>query len=248
VNGVEDRWKKKYEVLGIIPARCNSKRVINKNIRKLNGKPLIAYTIEAALKAKSLTRVIVSTDSEEIADLSKSLGAEVPFLRPCELAQDSTPMLAVLQHAVESLEQKENYKIDIIMILQPTSPLRKSCHIDEAVRKLIDTDADSVVSLCEVEHSPYWMKKIKGDKVFDFIEGSEKYTRKQDLPKVHRLNGAIYVTRYKALVEENRLLGDNTRAIIMNQEDSIDIDTELDFKLAELVLKERHICGKNKNW
>jgi N-acylneuraminate cytidylyltransferase/CMP-N,N'-diacetyllegionaminic acid synthase len=244
---VSDTHRGKYEVLGIIPARFNSQGVTNKNIRKLNNKPLIAYTIEAALKTKRLSRIIVSTDNEEIADIARTYGAEAPFLRPAELARDDTSMLPVLQYAVKFLENKENYRTHIIVTLQPTSPLRKSYHIDEAVKKLIDNDADCVVSLCEVEHSPYWMKKIEDDKVFDFIEGAERYTRRQDLPKVYCLNGAIYVTKYKVLMEENKILGDNTRAIIMNQEDSVDIDTELDLKLAELILKERHNHGKNKN-
>ncbi|MFQ5866770.1 MAG: cytidylyltransferase domain-containing protein [bacterium] len=239
--------KEKYEILGIIPARSNSKGIANKNIKKLNNKPLIAYTIKVALKAKKLTRLVVSTNSEEIANIARTYGAEVPFLRPTELAQDDTPMLPVLQHAVKFLENSENYRTDIIVALQPTSPLRKSSHIDEALEKIINSDADSIVSLCEAEHSPYWMRKIENDRVVSFIEGSEKYVRRQDLPKVYRLNGAIYVTRYEVLMKENKTSGNDTRAIIMSPEDSIDIDTELDFKLAELILKQRHNNEKNKN-
>jgi len=237
----------KLEVLGIIPARFNSKGVSNKNIRKLNNKPLIAYTIEAGLEAERQTRLIVSTDSEEIASVARTYGAEVPFLRPAELAEDDISMVSVLHHAIKFLDSSENYKADIIITLQPTSPLRKAYHIDEAVEKLIDTDADSVVSLCEVEYSPYWMKKIENGKVSNFMQGSEKYTRRQDLPELYRLNGAIFVTRYEVLMKENRILGNDTRAIIMSQEDSIDIDTELDFKLAELILRERDKREKDKN-
>lgn len=245
---MSNRRKEKYEVLGIIPARFNSKGIANKNIRKLNNKPLLAYTIEAALGAEKLTRILVSTDAEEIADIARTYGAEVPFLRPIELARDDTPMLPVIQHAVRFLEKNENYKADIIVTLQPTSPLRKASHIDEALEKLIATGADSIVSLCEVEHSPFWMKKIEDDRVFNFVEGSATHTRRQDLPKLYRLNGAIYVTRYNVLMIENKILGDDTRAISMNQKDSIDIDTELNFELAELLLKKevRYEKGKNR--
>jgi len=226
-------------IVGIIPARSGSKGIPDKNIRNLAGKPLIAHTIESAINSKLISRLIVSTDAENIAEISRKYGAEAPFLRPIELAQDDIPTLPVLQHAIRFLEKKQGYKPDIIVSLQPTSPLRKTQHIDKAIKKLIETDADSIVSLCEVEHSPYWMKRINGDRVFDFVEGSEKYARRQDLPKVYRVNGAVYVTRYNVLMNQNRILGNDTRAIIMDKEDSIDIDDELDFKLAELILAQR---------
>jgi N-acylneuraminate cytidylyltransferase/CMP-N,N'-diacetyllegionaminic acid synthase len=235
--------RKIYEnvkILSIIPARLGSKNIPGKNIKYFAGKPLIEYTIESALNSKLINRVIVSTESEEIAQISRNYGAEIPFLRPVELAQDETPTLPVLQHVVDFLHNKESYEPDMIVTLQPTSPLRKTEHIDEAIIKLIETEADSVVSLCKVEHSPYWMKKLEGDnRVFSFIEESEKYTRRQDLPKIYRLNGAVYVTKYDVLMRGNRILGDDTRAIIMSQEDSIDIDTELDLMLAELVFLKR---------
>lgn len=225
--------------LAIIPARGTSKGVVRKNIRPLFGKPLIVYSIEQTLKSKHLTKIIVSTEDEEIAEIAKGCGIEVPFLRPPELARDDTPTLSVLQHAVRFLEEHQGYRADIIVTLQPTSPLRTASHIDEAIEQLINTNADSVVSLCVAEHSPYWMKKIEGDRVIPFLEGGERYTRRQDLPKVYRLNGAVYVTRYDVLMMQNRVLGNDTRAIIMSQEDSIDIDTEYDLKLAELILQQR---------
>ncbi|MDY6845025.1 MAG: acylneuraminate cytidylyltransferase family protein [Thermodesulfobacteriota bacterium] len=228
---------KNCKIVGIIPARSGSKNIPLKNIRDLAGKPLIAYTIESALNSKLLNRVIVSTDDEKIAAISRTFGAEIPFIRPAELAQDTTPTLPVLQHAVQFLCETERYQPDIIVTLQPTSPLRKANQIDEAIKKLFETGSDSVVSLSETEHSPYWMQKVEGDRVFPFIEGSEKYTRRQDLPKIYQLNGAVYVTKYDILMKENKILGNDTRAFIMNKQDSIDIDTELDWKFAELILE-----------
>lgn len=185
-------------------------------------------------------RVVVSTDDKEIAEVARTAGAEVPFLRPAELARDETPTLPVIQHALQWLEQHEAYQPELVVLLQPTSPLRRSEHIDQAIELLLRTGADSVVSLCEAEHSPYWMKKVDAEgRVSPFIVTEEEYTRRQDLPKVYRLNGAIFVTRSEVIIRENRLLGNDTRAYIMNQADSIDIDTELDFKLAELLIKER---------
>lgn len=226
-------------VLGIIPARGGSKVVPNKNIRILAGKPLIAWTIEAGLKAKTLDRIIVSTDDKKIAKISREYGAEVPFIRPKILASDSTPTLLALQHAVRYLEKKEDYSPDIIVTLQPTSPLRDETDIDKAVRRLMETGADSVVSLCETEYSPYWMKKLKKDKVYPFVKTKKEYNRRQDLPKVYRVNGAVYVTRRDVLMKDGKVLGKDARALIMPKEKSVDIDTMLDFKLAELLIKER---------
>lgn len=226
-------------ILAVIPARGGSKGILYKNIAMLAGKPLIAHTIEEAKKSKALSRVIVSTDDKEIAKIAKGYGAEVPFMRPRELAADDTPTLLVLQHAVRWLEGNEEAEIDVVVTLQPTSPLRRAEHIDAAVQKLVDTGADSVVSVCLAEHSPYWMKRLEGDRVFPFLPDAPEYTRRQDLPPVYRLNGAVYVTRRDLLVEQGRVLGEDTRAIVMDWESSIDIDTMLDLKLAQLILRER---------
>lgn len=227
-------------ILALIPARGGSKGIPKKNIRPLAGKPLINYTIEAALQSRYQIRVVVSTDDEEIAKIARAAGAEVPFLRPAELAQDETPTFPVVQHALQWLEQHEAYQPKLVVLLQPTSPLRRPEHIDRALELILSSEADSVVSLCEAEHSPYWMKKVDAEgRVSPFISIEEEYTRRQDLPKVYRLNGAIFVTRSEVIMRKNRLLGDDTRAYIMEQDDSIDIDTELDFKLAELLIKER---------
>jgi CMP-N,N'-diacetyllegionaminic acid synthase len=225
--------------LGIIPARGGSKSIPRKNIKVLGGKPLIAWTIETALKSDRLGEVIVSTDDEEIAGVSRTWGAKVPFIRPSELGQDSTPTLPVLQHAVSWYEGAKGCVPDIIIVLQPTSPFRRAEHIDEAIKVMTETGADSVVSVCVAEHSPYWMKRLEGSRVFPFLNDAPEYTRRQDLPPVYRLNGAIYVSRCDVIMKQNRILGIDTRAVIMDVESSIDIDSNLDFRLAEILLADR---------
>jgi len=227
------------KILGIITARGGSKSIPGKNIKPLAGKPLIAWTIEAALKSRILNRVIISTDDKEIAEISKKWKAEVSFLRPSDLARDDSPTLPVLQHAVSWLESSEGYKPELIVTLQPTSPLRNAEQIDRAISLLQTSGADSVVSVCVVEHSPYWMKRIEGGRVYPFLNDDMENLSRQELPPVYRPNGAIYVTRHEVLMKKNRILGNDTRAIVMDAESSIDIDTPLDFQLAELILKER---------
>jgi CMP-N-acetylneuraminic acid synthetase len=228
----------KEKILAIITARGGSKGIPQKNTRELLVKPLIAYSIQAALQSRTLNKIIVSTDNETIAHISKKYGAEVPFLRPKHLATDTATSLSVLQHAVSYLAEKEGYLADIIVCLQPTSPLRSAGDIDQAVTLCMNTGADSVVSLCKVEHHPYWMKKVVEGRVYPLMEvDDEEYPRRQDLPPVYQLNGAIYVTRKKILMEEERVLGEHTLAHIMSQERSIDIDTPIDLKLAELIMK-----------
>jgi CMP-N,N'-diacetyllegionaminic acid synthase len=225
--------------LGVIPARGGSKSIPRKNAKVIAGKPLLAWTVESALRSKTLNQVIVSTDDEEIAGIGRKWGARVPFIRPFELAQDDTPTLPVIQHAVSWLESTEGYIPEIVLLLQPTSPLRRTEHIDQAVELLLQTGADSVVSVCLSEQSPYWMKRLEGDRVFPFLNKAPEYTRRQDLPRVYRLNGALYATRYDVLMRQRRILGKDTRAIVMDAESSIDIDSQLDFKIAEMLLAER---------
>jgi CMP-N-acetylneuraminic acid synthetase len=224
--------------LAVITARGGSKGIPQKNLCAILGKPLIAFTIEAALQAKTLTRTIVSTDDQTIAQVSEQYGAEVPFSRPQHLASDTATSKAVLQHAVTYLKENENYSADIIVCLQPTSPLRTAEDIDQAVNLCLQSGADSVVSLCQVKHHPYWMKKIVDGRIYPLIlEDEQNYTRRQDLPPVYQLNGALYVTRTKALFEENRILGEFTIPYIMPQERSIDIDSQTDLRIAEYILQ-----------
>lgn len=229
--------QQQFCTLAIIPTRGGSKAISQKNIMRLAGKPVIAHTIGEARKARVLDQLIVSTDDYQIAEVAKRYGAEVPFIRPVELATDDSPTILTLQHGVRYLEENEGQKADVIVVLQPTSPLRRAEHIDAAVQKLLDTGADSVVSVCLAKHSPYWMKRLEGDRVFPSLP---------DAP-VYRLNGAVYVTRRDVLMEQGRVLGEDTRAIVMDWESSIDVDTMLDLKLAELILRERR-NAENQNW
>jgi len=229
---------KKPNIIAIIPARGSSKGIPRKNIRLLCGKPLIAYTIEAALSSKYIDKAVVSTEDGEIAKIAREYGAEV-IERPLELAQDDTPSLPVFQQVIKHLEEVRKFHPDIIVILQPTSPLRTVDDIDGAIEKFLSVDCDSVVSVCQASHPPQWMYTLEGDRVTPVIEGAKKITRRQDVPKVYQLNGAVYVTRRDIIMKENRVLGGDMRAYIMPVERSVDIDTELDFKLAELLIKER---------
>jgi CMP-N,N'-diacetyllegionaminic acid synthase len=228
-------------IMAIIPARGGSKSIPRKNIKLLAGKPLIVYTIETALECRILDRVIVSTDDKEIATISKKHGAEVPFIRPRELALDSTPMLPVLQHAVSYMERNEKCHIDIVILLQPTAPFREVSDIENCIEKLKNEKADSVVTVCEAEHNPYFvMMKFQNDNLVPFLKTEKPMTRRQDAPKIYRLNGAVYAIRRDVLMDENKIFTNNTKAIIMPQERSIDLDRQLDFEFAEFLMKTRY--------
>jgi N-acylneuraminate cytidylyltransferase/CMP-N,N'-diacetyllegionaminic acid synthase len=231
---------KRPVVLGIIPARSGSKSIPRKNIAIVAGKPLIAHTIQAALDAKHIDRVIVSTDSQEIADMARSFGAEVPFLRPPELAQDDTPGIEPILHAVRWLNDNDDYHPHYVMVLQPTSPLRTAEDIKAAVQLAQKQQADSVVSVCPAHQHPYWMKRITDDgRLVDFLSLERTYTTRQDLPPAYALNGAIYLVRCEVLLEHKTFYTDHTYAYVMSPERSLDIDTSWDLYLADLILKER---------
>ncbi|MCL5961868.1 MAG: acylneuraminate cytidylyltransferase family protein [Chloroflexi bacterium] len=230
--------KDNLHVLAAIPARGGSKGVPRKNVRLLGGMPLIGHSIDAAQRSRFRPRVVVSTDDEEIAAVSRRLGAEVPLLRPKELATDTTPTAPVIQHLLAALERAEGYVPDVVVLLQPTSPLRTASVVDAGIEALLNSDADSVVGVCLNEHPPQWLKVIGSDGYLqNFIEGGETYRRRQDCPSSYRINGALYVTRPKLIRQEGRLLGDRTLPLIMNPLESADIDTELDFLVAEVLLE-----------
>jgi CMP-N,N'-diacetyllegionaminic acid synthase len=232
-------------IIAIIPARGGSKSIPRKNIKPLGGKPLIIYTIETALKCKLFDRVIVSTDDKEIATISEKHGARLPFMRPRELALDTTPMLPVLQHAVSYLEKNEKLHIDIVVLLQPTSPFRDVSDIENCIEKLKNERADSVVTLCEAEQNPYFVIiKLQDGNVVPLLKTEKPVTSRQDAAKVYRLNGAVYVVRRNVLMNENKIFTDNTKAVIMPQEKSIDIDSPLDFEFAEFLIKKGYICER----
>ena len=223
-------------VLAVIPARGGSKGVPRKNIRPLLGKPLIAYTIEAALQCTLLDDVVVSTDDVEIAEVSCQLGAQVPFLRPPELAQDRAPSLPVVQHCVEAMEKQRTVRYDTIVMLQPTTPLRTSSDIEQGVRLLHETGADSVVSVTEVGgHHPFRMKRIVGDNLLiNFIDqGFEDMRPRQELPPVYIRSGDLYIAKRSVVMEQNTLVGEHVRAVIIPPDRAVNIDTPFDFMLAE---------------
>lgn len=233
--------KKKLKIIAIIPARGGSKGLPRKNIFPLQGKPLIAYTIEVAKKSKYLSRIIVSTDDKEIALIAKKYGAEVPFLRPTELAQDDTPDLPVFQHVIRWLEEHENFKPHIIVNLRPTSPLREANDIDIAIKKLIDTKAETVRTVSSVgSNHPYWMKRLEGDKAISFIEGKTEveFYQRQLLPPVYMTNGNIDLSTYNVIMKQNRMYGKDMRGIIVNEIKSLDVHSIIDLKLIEFILEE----------
>jgi len=228
------------EILAIIPARGGSKGVPRKNVRELNGKPLIGYTIEAAKKSNRISRVVVTTEDIEIATVSREYKAEVPYLRPDELSQDNSPTMECVLHMLNYLEKTEGYVSDYVLLLQCTSPLRNHSHIDEAIDKLLNSDYDSIVSVCEAEVNPYWANVFEGDKLKYFIEEGRKITRRQELPNVYRMNGAIYLIKTEVLKKQKTFEPEEVMGYIMDSYSSVDIDTEMDFKIAEAIIKE---CG-----
>jgi CMP-N,N'-diacetyllegionaminic acid synthase len=228
------------EILAIIPARGGSKGVPRKNVRELNGKPLIGYTIEAAKKSNKVSRVVVTTEDIEIATVSREYKAEVPYLRPDELSQDNSPTMECVLHMLNYLEKTEGYVSDYVLLLQCTSPLRNHSHINEAIDKLLNSDYDSIVSVCEAEVNPYWANIFEGDKLKYFIEEGRKITRRQELPNVYRMNGAIYLIKTEVLKKQKTFEPEEVMGYIMDSYSSVDIDTEMDFKIAEAIIKE---CG-----
>jgi CMP-N-acetylneuraminic acid synthetase len=223
------------KLLAIIPARGGSKRLPKKNILNLVNKPLIVWTIEAALDSKYIDKVIVSTDDKDIADISEQYGATIPFIRPSKLATDETPSIDVILHAADFFK-KNDY--DYVVLLQPTSPLRTSKHIDESIELLDAKNADAIISVCKMDHSPLWSNTLEKDgNMKGFLQDDILNKRSQDLDIYYRLNGAIYICNINKIKEERSFfLKDNIFAYKMNRKSSIDIDEEIDFKLAKVLL------------
>lgn len=226
-------------ILAIIPARGGSKGVPHKNIKEINGKPLISYTIVQGKHSKYIDKLIVSTEDREIAEISKKYGAEIPFLRPSELALDSTPGIDPILHAIKWFKNR-NCNFDYVMCLQCTSPFRTYFQIDESIENLFEKDADSIVSVCESETVPYWMKKIENGKLKDFLDEDVFYARRQDVPKVYRLNGAIYMAKTQTFLNIKNWYTENTIPYVMDEKSSVDIDNMLDFEFAEFLMKEKY--------
>ena len=221
--------------IAIIPARGGSKRLPGKNIKLLGDKPLIAWTIEAAIKSNIFDHVFVSTDDKEIASVSRDYGAKVPFLRPAELSSDTATTNDVVFHLVEWFEEKYNQKVSNICILQPTSPLRSAKHIIEAFEEMISKQAKAIVSVCKLEYPIQFCNKLGVDGSMAGFIDSSNIKRTQDLDPIYRLNGAIYILDRSYVNRMNELYGVATFAYIMDSKISIDIDTQDDFNLAKFI-------------
>lgn len=228
-----------YHITALIPARGGSKRLPGKNIKLLCGKPLIAWTIETAKASKYIDSVIVSTDDIEIKKISEKFGAEVPFIRPDYLSHDTASSFDVVKHAIEFLHiNKVNH---LIVLLQPTSPLRTVEELDEALELFFKKSAHGVVSISETEHSPLWSNTLPTDSsMANFIRAEVQGKRSQDLEKYYRLNGSIYIYKTQELIRNSHFFYNNAvYGFETSLGNSVDIDTELDFLIAETIMKEK---------
>ncbi|MFH1032926.1 MAG: acylneuraminate cytidylyltransferase family protein [Pseudomonadota bacterium] len=228
-------------ILGLIPARGGSKGIPGKNLIPLAGQPLLAYSVRAGLASRTLTRLVLSTDDAAIARAGRELGVEVPFLRPAELARDDTPALPVIQHAVRFLED-QGWPADVVVYLQPTSPLRRAEHIDAAMELLLREDADTVVSVVPVPHqfNPASLMRLAEGRLEPFLPELAHLLRRQDKPEVYARNGpAVLASTRATLMEQGRLYGDRTLPLVMAPEESFDIDTPFDLELVAWLLGRR---------
>ncbi len=233
---------KDKKILAVITARGGSKGIPRKNIKDLGSKPLVAWTIEAALKSAYLDDCVLSTDDAEIADVAKKYGCRVPFMRPPELATDAAKSIPVVQHALNWLKENENKNFDYVMILQPTSPFRLPEDIDTAIEKAVDTEADSVMSMIKlVDFSAPKLKILDGDVIKPWIEAEGKQSvSRNELKEVYKRNCAIYLTKVPVLMAGD-LFGQVSRAIVMPPSRSVDINTPEDFDYAEFLVKSKRI-------
>lgn len=227
-------------ILGLITARGGSKGVPRKNIRTLAGKPLMAWTIEAARRSRLIARVIVSTDDGEIAEVAREWGAAVPFMRPAALASDDASHITVVRHAVEWLARHEDWSADYVVTLQPTSPFRTTEDIDQAVELALSEGYGAVVGVAEARDHPFLARLMtKAGTLEEFVMCDLDYPRRQDLPPVYSINGAVYVNRCDSLATHEGLIPPGAIGFVMPHERSLDIDTPWDFHLAELLMADR---------
>jgi CMP-N,N'-diacetyllegionaminic acid synthase len=230
-------------ILAVIPAREGSKGVPKKNIKSLGGKPLLLYTAKSALESKLLTKIILSTDSEEISEVGKQVGIEVPFIRPDELALDTTPSIEVLKHAIMFYEEQQEF-FDAICILQPTTPFREKGFIDQAVQKFISSQADTLISVLPVPHqfNPHWVFEIDNQEHLKIATGEKHIiSRRQELPKSYYRDGAIYLIKTEIIRNANSLFGNTISYIESKPDFFVNIDTLEDWQLAESIIVKRNI-------
>lgn len=219
--------------LALIPARGGSKGLPGKNLRVVAGKPLISWTISAALGCDMIREVVVSTDCKEIADVALSCGALVPFMRPAALASDTATSFEVVEHALSALGRD---RFDAIVLLQPTSPLRTSRDISQAIAMFKNSNVQSLASVCETKKHPNWMRTLSADGLLTCYEDKRVVTRRQGLPPVYVLNGAIYISSVAALVRTRLLVSDPVLGYVMPESKSFDVDSETDLKICEMLL------------
>ena len=230
-------------MLAIIPARGGSKGLPGKNIRPLNGKPLIAYAVEAALKSEAIDRVIVTTDDEEIAAVAKAAGAEIPFMRPAELASDTASAVDVYLHAMDFMAELEGKRRDKFMVLLPTAPLRTSAHIDAAAALFEKEQGQTLISVSEAEVPPSWyMEMNEAGRIHNagFAVKGNVVANRQVNDTFYVPNGAIFILDYDLLKEKRTYYSDNTVGFVMDRRDSVDIDYLEDFEYAEFLLSKKH--------
>ncbi len=238
-------------MLAVVPARGGSKGIPRKNIRLLAGKPVLGYAVEAGLAAHLVDRVVCSTDDPEIAEVARSCGAEVPFLRPSELAQDDTEDWPVFVHALRWLEEHEGWIPDVVVNLRPTSPLRRVEHVDRAIELLIETGADSVKSVSLARQHPHkmWLlAEASSGPMRPFLDTAFRLERGPDVPRaelepVYWQNGIVDVTRRSVILEQGVMIGANVAGLVTDPSDAVDLDTPLDLALAELLLAQRLEAG-----
>ena len=227
---------KDKKILALIPARGGSKGIPRKNIKDLCGKPLIAYSIEAGLNSKYIDSVVVSTDDSEIAEVSKRFGAEVPFIRPEELASDTAKTLDVVLHAIKEMKSKGS-TFDTFVLLQPTQPLRTAADLDAAIEKYMENGCISMVSVSPVNDHPILIRTIEEDRLKPLLNCSST-CRRQDMPKYYRVNGCIYINEISE-IDINTSFNDNALPFVMEPSHSVDIDELSDFELAKYYLSEK---------
>jgi N-acylneuraminate cytidylyltransferase/CMP-N,N'-diacetyllegionaminic acid synthase len=231
---------KSRTTLALITARGGSKDVPGKNIKKFAGKPLIKWTILQALKSRFIDRTIVSTDSKEIAAISEKCGADLPFVRPKQLATSTAKSIDVVIHALNWLERNEKAGYDVVVLLQPTSPLRTTADIDTALKLFFAKKAKAVVSVCDAEHPPLWTNRVPKDlSMKGFLAKNSINRNRQSLGSFYRLNGAVYIAEADYLKKHKSFFGPDTYAYIMDAERSVDIDSPIDFRIAEILMKEQ---------
>ncbi len=234
------------KILVVITARGGSKGLPGKNIKILGGKPLIAYSIESAKESDLITHSIISTDDPEIAEVARKWGGEVPFMRPAELATDTAGHVGVMQHAVKFMEEKLGFTFDYVVIFQPTSPFRTKDDVDGTIQKLIDTGADSAVSIFEIDstYHPIKVKKLEGDRVLPYCMEEPEGKRRQDLPKAYRRSSAIYAMKRDLLMIGGKLFGDYVVGYVTPREYFVDIDTHFDWVVAEDIYNKLNAAGQ----